>query len=163
MPSRAGAASATKVQPSADPCQCLHAEERAESVHECAAWAPRQHQATGARAACAACALQCCMPPSRPSRDPPGGHAAAEAGVRDPAVPYAGTPQQARVRWRPRLAGRWGVWGGEADARRVGGAGLSEGEAAEKPFIASMGIYVFRKDVLIKLLKSSFPKAPALP
>lgn len=37
-------------------------------------------------------------------------------------------------------------------------AGLSEAEAAEKPFIASMGIYVFRKDVLIKLLKSSFPK-----
>ena len=38
-------------------------------------------------------------------------------------------------------------------------AGLSEAEAAERPFIASMGIYVFRKDVLIKLLKTSFPKA----
>lgn len=37
-------------------------------------------------------------------------------------------------------------------------AGLSDAEAAERPFIASMGIYVFRKDVLIKLLKSSFPK-----
>ena len=36
--------------------------------------------------------------------------------------------------------------------------GLSDAEAAERPFIASMGIYVFRKDVLIKLLKSSFPK-----
>ena len=37
-------------------------------------------------------------------------------------------------------------------------AGLSDAEAAERPFIASMGIYVFRKDLLIKLLKSSFPK-----
>lgn len=33
--------------------------------------------------------------------------------------------------------------------------GLEEEEAAEKPYIASMGIYVFKKDVLLKLLKKS--------
>ena len=37
--------------------------------------------------------------------------------------------------------------------------GLSRAEADLKPFIASMGIYVFKKDVLIKLLKSSYPKS----
>ena len=31
-------------------------------------------------------------------------------------------------------------------------AGLTPEEAADKPYIASMGIYVFKKDVLIKLL-----------
>ena len=31
-------------------------------------------------------------------------------------------------------------------------AGLSPEEAIAKPYIASMGIYVFKKDVLIKLL-----------
>jgi len=33
--------------------------------------------------------------------------------------------------------------------------GLSQGEAARKPYIASMGIYVFKKDVLLNLLNSS--------
>ncbi len=32
--------------------------------------------------------------------------------------------------------------------------GLSAAEAAEKPYIASMGIYVFKKKVLVDLLKS---------
>jgi NDP-sugar pyrophosphorylase family protein len=32
-------------------------------------------------------------------------------------------------------------------------AGLSEEEAQEKPFIASMGIYVFKKDLMLKLLR----------
>lgn len=31
--------------------------------------------------------------------------------------------------------------------------GLSPEEAVEKPYIASMGIYVFKKDVLMKLLR----------
>jgi len=33
--------------------------------------------------------------------------------------------------------------------------GLSPGEAQQKPYIASMGIYVFKRDVLIDLLKSA--------
>lgn len=33
--------------------------------------------------------------------------------------------------------------------------GLSQGEATRKPYIASMGIYVFKKDVLLNLLNSS--------
>lgn len=33
--------------------------------------------------------------------------------------------------------------------------GLSAGEAKQKPYIASMGIYVFKRDVLIDLLKNS--------
>ena len=37
--------------------------------------------------------------------------------------------------------------------------GLSADEATEKPFIASMGIYVFKKDVLLKLLRWRFPDA----
>eukprot|EP00197_Chlamydomonas_leiostraca_P013005 CAMPEP_0202865908 /NCGR_PEP_ID=MMETSP1391-20130828/6669_1 /ASSEMBLY_ACC=CAM_ASM_000867 /TAXON_ID=1034604 /ORGANISM="Chlamydomonas leiostraca, Strain SAG 11-49" /LENGTH=514 /DNA_ID=CAMNT_0049545799 /DNA_START=33 /DNA_END=1577 /DNA_ORIENTATION=- len=37
--------------------------------------------------------------------------------------------------------------------------GLTPEEAKEKPYIASMGIYVFKKDVLIKLLNESFAKA----
>ncbi len=32
--------------------------------------------------------------------------------------------------------------------------GLSPNEARRKPFIASMGIYVFKKRVLLKLLRS---------
>jgi len=35
--------------------------------------------------------------------------------------------------------------------------GLDSEAAAEKPFIASMGIYVFKKDVLVKLLNESYP------
>lgn len=35
--------------------------------------------------------------------------------------------------------------------------GLSEQEAASSPYIASMGVYVFRTDVLLKLLKSAYP------
>jgi glucose-1-phosphate adenylyltransferase len=31
--------------------------------------------------------------------------------------------------------------------------GLSPEEAKEKPYIASMGIYVFKKEVLLKLLR----------
>jgi glucose-1-phosphate adenylyltransferase len=37
--------------------------------------------------------------------------------------------------------------------------GLSAEEAQEKPFIASMGIYLFKKNVMIELLKSKFPDA----
>jgi glucose-1-phosphate adenylyltransferase len=37
--------------------------------------------------------------------------------------------------------------------------GLSPGEAAEKPYIASMGIYVFKKDVLLQLLNETLPSA----
>ncbi|XP_024379597.1 glucose-1-phosphate adenylyltransferase large subunit 3, chloroplastic/amyloplastic [Physcomitrium patens] len=37
--------------------------------------------------------------------------------------------------------------------------GLSPEEAAEKPYIASMGIYVFKKDVLMKLLRWRYPTA----
>lgn len=32
-------------------------------------------------------------------------------------------------------------------------AGLNEAEAEQKPFIASMGIYVFKKDLMLKLLR----------
>ena len=34
--------------------------------------------------------------------------------------------------------------------------GLSAAEAQAKPFIASMGIYVFKKDQLVKLLKETY-------
>ena len=37
--------------------------------------------------------------------------------------------------------------------------GLSPGEAKEKPYIASMGIYVFKKEVLIDLLNEKMPTA----
>ncbi|KAJ8532428.1 hypothetical protein K7X08_012351 [Anisodus acutangulus] len=35
--------------------------------------------------------------------------------------------------------------------------GLSDQEAANFPYIASMGVYVFKTDVLLKLLKSAYP------
>lgn len=35
--------------------------------------------------------------------------------------------------------------------------GLSEQEASNFPYIASMGVYVFKTDVLLKLLKSAYP------
>ena len=38
-------------------------------------------------------------------------------------------------------------------------AGLGPEEAAQSPYIASMGIYVFKKDVLVKLLKDKYPHA----
>uniref|UniRef100_A0A7N0SZJ1 glucose-1-phosphate adenylyltransferase n=1 Tax=Kalanchoe fedtschenkoi TaxID=63787 RepID=A0A7N0SZJ1_KALFE len=44
----------------------------------------------------------------------------------------------------------------EADTTLIG---LSPQEASEKPYIASMGVYVFKKDVLFKLLKWTYPKA----
>lgn len=37
--------------------------------------------------------------------------------------------------------------------------GLNDEEAAEKPFIASMGLYVFKKDVLLDLLNNKFKDA----
>ncbi|PNG99241.1 Glucose-1-phosphate adenylyltransferase, partial [Tetrabaena socialis] len=37
--------------------------------------------------------------------------------------------------------------------------GLTPEESAEKPYIASMGIYVFKKSVLVKLLNETFAKA----
>jgi glucose-1-phosphate adenylyltransferase len=37
--------------------------------------------------------------------------------------------------------------------------GLSAEEAVMKPYIASMGIYVFKKDVLLKLLRRRYPTA----
>jgi glucose-1-phosphate adenylyltransferase len=37
--------------------------------------------------------------------------------------------------------------------------GLDEEDAEKTPFIASMGIYVFKKDVLVKLLKENYPKS----
>lgn len=37
--------------------------------------------------------------------------------------------------------------------------GLTPEEAAAKPYIASMGIYVFKKDVLLKLLRWRYPTA----
>ncbi|WOK97989.1 glucose-1-phosphate adenylyltransferase large subunit 3, chloroplastic/amyloplastic [Canna indica] len=37
--------------------------------------------------------------------------------------------------------------------------GLSKEEAAKKPYIASMGIYVFKKDVLLNLLRLHYPKS----
>lgn len=38
-------------------------------------------------------------------------------------------------------------------------AGLDPAEAKEKPYIASMGIYVFRKELMVKLLKDIYPKS----
>ena len=38
-------------------------------------------------------------------------------------------------------------------------SGLEEKEAKEKPYIASMGIYVFRKELMVKLLKDTYPKS----
>ena len=38
-------------------------------------------------------------------------------------------------------------------------AGLDPAEAKEKPYIASMGIYVFRKELMVKLLKDTYPKS----
>lgn len=35
--------------------------------------------------------------------------------------------------------------------------GLSEQEARNNPYIASMGVYVFRTDLLLKLLTRSYP------
>lgn len=35
--------------------------------------------------------------------------------------------------------------------------GLTKSEAKEQPFLASMGIYVFKKDVLVKLLNKEYP------
>nr|AIO11223.1 AGPL1 protein [Gladiolus hybrid cultivar] len=37
--------------------------------------------------------------------------------------------------------------------------GLSRQEAITNPYIASMGVYVFRRDVLLKLLRWSYPKS----
>lgn len=37
--------------------------------------------------------------------------------------------------------------------------GLSKEEAEEKPYIASMGVYVFKKDILLNLLRWRFPTA----
>ena len=34
---------------------------------------------------------------------------------------------------------------------------MDPAEAKEKPYIASMGIYVFRKELMVKLLKDTFP------
>jgi glucose-1-phosphate adenylyltransferase len=36
-------------------------------------------------------------------------------------------------------------------------AGLDDEQASKQPFIASMGIYVFKKDVLVQLLKNKYP------
>ena len=36
-------------------------------------------------------------------------------------------------------------------------AGLDSEKARQQPFIASMGIYVFKKDVLVNLLKQKYP------
>lgn len=36
-------------------------------------------------------------------------------------------------------------------------AGLDPEQAKKQPFIASMGIYVFKKDVLVQLLKNKYP------
>jgi ADP-glucose pyrophosphorylase len=40
--------------------------------------------------------------------------------------------------------------------------GLGPNEAKEKPYIASMGIYVFKKDVLTKLLGDKYPQVRAM-
>lgn len=37
--------------------------------------------------------------------------------------------------------------------------GLSRTQAAQQPYIASMGIYVFKKDLMVKLLKDSYPQS----
>jgi len=34
---------------------------------------------------------------------------------------------------------------------------LDDEQASKQPFIASMGIYVFKKDVLVQLLKNKYP------
>lgn len=38
-------------------------------------------------------------------------------------------------------------------------SGLSANEARAKPYIASMGIYVFKKELLVKLLKEKYTKS----
>ncbi|RYR57881.1 hypothetical protein Ahy_A05g023569 isoform A [Arachis hypogaea] len=35
--------------------------------------------------------------------------------------------------------------------------GLSKEEAVKKPYIASMGVYVFKKEILLNLLRWRFP------
>ncbi|KAG2269684.1 hypothetical protein Bca4012_062702 [Brassica carinata] len=49
--------------------------------------------------------------------------------------------------------------GGDLKAMQVDTTvlGLPPKEAADLPYIASMGVYVFRKEVLLKLLRSSYP------
>ncbi|DBB05498.1 TPA: Glucose-1-phosphate adenylyltransferase [Trebouxia sp. C0004] len=49
--------------------------------------------------------------------------------------------------------------GKELDAMKVDTTvlGLDEEQASKQPFIASMGIYVFKKDVLVQLLKNKYP------
>jgi ADP-glucose pyrophosphorylase len=42
-------------------------------------------------------------------------------------------------------------------------AAESEAEALDKPFVASMGMYVFRRQVLQELLATRFPKVTLLP
>lgn len=42
----------------------------------------------------------------------------------------------------------------QVDTSRLG---LSPQDAIKSPYIASMGVYVFRKDVLLKLLKWRYP------
>lgn len=37
--------------------------------------------------------------------------------------------------------------------------GLSELDAMKNPYIASMGVYVFRTDVLLRLLRFSYPSS----
>lgn len=37
--------------------------------------------------------------------------------------------------------------------------GLSDHDALKNPYIASMGVYVFRTDVLLKLLKDKYPSS----
>lgn len=37
--------------------------------------------------------------------------------------------------------------------------GLSDQDALKNPYIASMGVYVFRTDVLLKLLKDKYPSS----
>jgi glucose-1-phosphate adenylyltransferase len=49
-----------------------------------------------------------------------------------------------------------GGWGQQVDTTVLG---LSAEEAVMKPYIASMGIYVFKKDVLLKLLRQRYPTA----
>ena len=44
----------------------------------------------------------------------------------------------------------------QVSKRCLGLTGLSAAEAQSKPFIASMGIYVFKKDQLVKLLKETY-------
>jgi len=37
--------------------------------------------------------------------------------------------------------------------------GLSKEEAEQKPYIASMGVYIFKKDILLNLVRWRFPTA----